>query len=66
MKIRAFMERENKERVVKINGNAGDLLRKLGINPESVIIARGRDLVTEDFPLKDREKLRIIHIKASD
>lgn len=66
MKIRAFMERENRERVVKINGNAGDLLQKLGINPESVIIARGEDLLTEKSPLKPGEKLRIIHIKASD
>ncbi len=66
MKIRVFMERENKERIVKINGKVGDLLQKLGINPESVIIARGRDLLTENSPLKPRDKIRIIHIKASD
>ncbi len=66
MKIRVFMERENKERIVKINGKVGDLLQKMGINPESVIIARGKNLVTEGSALKNGEKLRIIHIKASD
>jgi sulfur carrier protein ThiS len=66
MKIRVFMEREGRERVVRVKGRAGDLLRKLGINPESVIIARGRDLVTEDSPLRPGDKIRIIHIKVSD
>ena len=67
MKIRVLIEREKKERIVKINrSRVGDLLGKLGINPESVIVAKGRDLLTGDAPLKDGEKLRIIHIKASD
>ena len=67
MKIQVFLEREKKEKTLKLkSGKVRDLLKILGINPEAVIIARGRDLVTADFPLKDGERFRIIHIKASD
>ena len=67
MKIRAFLERENREKVIKIgSGKVGNLLERLGINPESVIIARGGSLVTEEHKLTGGDKFRIIHIKASD
>lgn len=66
MKIRAFIERENRERTVRAKGKVGDLLDSLGINPESVIVARKGNLVTEKSPLKEGGRLRIIHIKATD
>lgn len=67
MRIRAFLEREGRERAVKLGkGNVRDLLDKLGINPESVIVARDKDLLADCSPLKPGDRLKIIHIKASE
>lgn len=67
MKIRVLIERDGKEKNVKLkSGSVGSLLDSLDINPESVIIARGKDLLTERHKLEDGEKIRIIHIKASE
>jgi sulfur carrier protein ThiS len=65
MRVRAFIERDGKERTVRA-GNVGDLLKGLGINPESVIAARGKDLLAETRALKRGDRVRVIHIKAAD
>ena len=66
MRVRAFIERERKWRTVEMKrGRTGDLLQKLGINQESVIVVKGKDLVA-DSPLRDGDRFRIIHIKATE
>lgn len=67
MKIRVLIERERREKTIKLKaGRVGNLLEALGINPEAVIVARGRDLLAGCRPLRVGDRVRVIHIKASD
>lgn len=67
MKIQVLIKREKKGRTVRLkSGRVGDLLDALGINPESVIVARGSNLLAACRPLRNGDKISVIHIKASD
>lgn len=67
MKVKVFLAREKKNLVMDMpKGTVSDVLKKLSINPESVIIAKGKDLVTEVEKLRDGLSLKIIHIKVSE
>jgi sulfur carrier protein len=38
----------------------GDLLRELGLNPESHVVIRGEDLLTSDEWLQDTDTVEIV------
>ena len=64
MKLKVFYDRENREKTVELNDNATikDLLKKMGINPVTVIVSRNNDVVLEDEKLKDMDNIKIISV----
>jgi len=57
-----LIERPKKELDKEFEGTVKELLEELGINIETVIIARNNELVTEDEQLKDSDDIRIMSV----
>ncbi|MBI2508067.1 MoaD/ThiS family protein [Candidatus Woesearchaeota archaeon] len=56
-----YLEREDK--MIKVNElNVKDILKKLNINPTTVIIARNNELITEDAVLSENDKIKILPV----
>lgn len=64
MKIKVFYDRENKEKTIELanNSTAKDLLVKMKLNPVTVIISRGHDIITEDEKLKNKDNIKLISV----
>ena len=64
MQISVFFDRENKEKTVKVDGNASvkDLLNKMNVNPVTVIVSRDNNIITEDEKLNNNDKIRLISV----
>lgn len=52
----------DKEYEVRAGMTARDALKKIDILPESVLITRNGELITEDEILKEDEKIRLIAV----
>lgn len=64
IKINAFIDKENKNTTIKLNDNAivSDLLKKLSMNPVTVIVSRNNELILEDEKLKNNDEIRILSV----
>ena len=59
--VKVFIERENI--VKKMNAeNIEDMLRKLKINPEVVLIAKNNELVTRKAKLKECDEIKLLSV----
>jgi len=56
-----YLERE--EKVLKVEElKVKDILKKLDINPTTVIVARNNELITEDEILSEKDKIKILPV----
>lgn len=64
MKINVSYDRESKEKTIELAGNPSvkDLLTKIEINPETVIVSRNDEIITLDEKLKDKDKIKLISV----
>ncbi|MBI2101178.1 MoaD/ThiS family protein [Candidatus Woesearchaeota archaeon] len=62
--VNAFIGRENKNAKLKLENNSQviDLLKKLKINPVTVIVSRNNELILEDERLKDNDEIKILSV----
>jgi len=60
-KLKIYLERENKNKSV-IADNIQEALKKLNINPTTVIVTKNNELVTIDSKLSSKDKIRIIPV----
>ena len=62
--VRIFVDRDNLSKAVELEGNALviDLLKKMKINPVTVIVSRNDELVLEDEKLNDNDEIRILSV----
>ena len=60
--MHVFIEKENKKLSLKFSSTVKVLLKKLKINPESVIVSRNNELVTEEVVLKDSDTIKIMSV----
>jgi sulfur carrier protein ThiS len=60
--MRIFIEESNQHKTLKFSGTAGKLLKKLNINPETVLIAKNNELITEDESLSDKDEIKILSV----
>ena len=60
--VKIFVDRENLNKNLELENNSivEDLLKKLGINPVTVIVSRNNELILEDEKLKDNDEIRIL------
>ena len=60
--MKVFIEKTGKEIKMKFEGNVNLLLEKLKINPEEVIVAKGREIVSDDEKLNDNDEIKILSV----
>lgn len=64
MKIKVFLERENKEQIVKLNPKASvaDLMKQLEVNAEEVITVINNEIATKDTKLKEKDNVKFLAV----
>ena len=60
--MKIFIEKEQKNIEIEFNGTIVDLLKKLEINIETVIITRNDELLNELDELIDSDEIKIISV----
>ena len=54
--------KENKVLEIEFNGKVKEILMKLEINPETVIVVKDDELVTEEDFLEDSDEIKIMSV----
>jgi len=66
MKLKVYLEREEKSKIVELNNaTVKNLLEKLGINSVTVIVVKNGEVCVEDAKLNAKDKVKIISIVSS-
>ena len=62
--IKIFVDRENLNKTIELENNilVSDLLKKLNINPVTVIVSRNNELILEDEKLNNNDEVRILSV----
>ena len=63
MNITVKNQRDNSIKTTTLNGTlVKDLLRQLNINPETVLIIRNNEVITESHHLEDKDTIEILSV----
>lgn len=64
MKLKVFYDRENKEKTVELDKDTSvkDLLKKMNINPVTVIVSKNDNIILEDEKLNEKDDIKIISV----
>ena len=64
LNVSVFVDRDNKNTIIELNNEAIvlDLLKKLNINPVTVIVSRNNELILEDEKLNDNDEIKILSV----
>lgn len=60
--MQVFIEKENKTIEFQFNGTILQLLKKLAINPETVIVVRNNVIITEEVKIKNTDSILILSV----
>ena len=62
--VNVFVDREDKRMILELESSllVADLLKKLDINPVTVIISRNNELVLEDEKLNNNDEIKILSV----
>jgi sulfur carrier protein len=60
--MKIILRRENEIKEIKGNYKVNEILKILNINPETVIVVKGDEIVTPDKLIKDDEEIEIIPV----
>ena len=55
-------EKNNSTEKISFSGSVKELLEKLNINPETVLVVRNNEVITEDENLDDDDSLEILSV----
>lgn len=64
LKVRIFVDRNNLDKTVELDNKStvSDLLNELKINPVTVIVSRGNELILEDEKLNNNDEIKILSV----
>jgi sulfur carrier protein len=63
MEVKVFNEKEQTTEQVNFAGNlVKELLQHLKINPETVLVIKNNEVVTEDEPLQQSDSLELLSV----
>lgn len=60
--MKIYIESQNKKIELKFNGKASELIKKLKISQESILIIRNDELITDDEKLDDKDEIKILSV----
>jgi thiamine biosynthesis protein ThiS len=59
--LKVFIEKEGKEKTVTAK-TVAEMLNKLDINSETVIVVSNDEVITEDAKLNEKDKIKILSV----
>ena len=63
MNIEVYFEREQTKKKIEFSGTTvDDLLKQLNVNPETVLVTKNEEVVTEDEKLSDNDCLELLNV----
>lgn len=60
--MEVFIEKTGKHQKLVFSGKASELLAKLGINPETVLIVKNNKVITDDEIVSEADNVRLLSI----
>jgi thiamine biosynthesis protein ThiS len=60
--MKVFVERTQEQREIEFSGTVKELLEKLDINPETVIVSRDDELVTGSDTIQTGDNIKILSV----
>ena len=62
--IKIFVDRDNLNRTIELGNSSivADLLKKLNINPVTVVVSRNNELILEDEKLNNNDEIKILSV----
>ncbi len=65
MKVKIFLEKENSQKILEVpkNQTIEYVLKKLKINPQTVIVVKNGEVVTEQETIREKDELKILSVK---
>lgn len=57
-----FIEKDSKNICLAYEGKVSGLLQKLKVNPETVIVVRGGELIADDDLVSDKDSIRLMSV----
>jgi len=60
--MKLFIEKTNEHKEIEFAGTVNELLKKLNINSEVVLVAKNNELVTEDDQLSKTDTIKILSV----
>ena len=62
--IKIFVDRDNLNKTIELDNSSivADLLKKLNINPVTVIVSRNNELILEDEKLNNNDEIKILSV----
>ena len=64
IKVNVFIDKENKNTNLELDDDSFviDLLKKLNINPVTVIVSRNNELILEDDKINSNDEIKILSV----
>jgi thiamine biosynthesis protein ThiS len=60
--MKVYIERKKESKEITFSGKGSELLKKLKINPQTVLLAKNGEIVTEDETLTDKDTVKILSV----
>jgi len=60
--VELFIEKDNVRKDLRFSGTVSKLLVKLKIAPESVVVVKNNEIVTEDETLSDSDSVELLSV----
>jgi len=60
--MKVYIDRTNETKKIKFKGTVEGLLKRLHINPETVIIARDEEMLTEKDKVNEKDFIKILSV----
>ena len=60
--MKIYIEKDDKHIEETFKGKVSELLRKIGVNPETVIVVRNNELITEEDSVKNSDTIKLISV----
>lgn len=60
--MKLFIEKQKKNMMIKFSGTGSELLKKLKINPQDILLIKNDVLISEDDKIKDSDEIKILSV----
>lgn len=60
--MKVYIERKNKQIEVVFSGKVADLLDKIEVNPETVLVVRNNEMLTADRKVNDKDEIKLLSV----